>query len=123
MAETVSSSGREAVAGKVRAASAGPMTAALRTAAVRSSARSQAERLLEASQREYDRRHPLAADAALPTLTSAPRRAGEGRYPDSPDRVLGWSLARSRVNIPSWIGEGLTSGRTGNDDCTRGSVP
>ena len=87
MAETVSSSGREAVAGKVRAASAGPMT------------------------------------AALPTLTSAPRRAGEGRYPDSPDRVLGWSLARSRVNIPSWIGEGLTSGRTGNDDCTRGSVP
>ena len=42
-----------------------------------------------------------------------------GFHPDSRDRVLMWSLARSRVNIPSWIGEGLTSGRAGNDDCTR----
>lgn len=46
-----------------------------------------------------------------------------GFHPDSRDRLLSWSLARSRVNIPNWIGEGLTSGRAGNDDCTRGSVP
>ncbi len=71
--------------------------------------------------RRSRRRHE--GQARIANGCALARADRHGFHPDSRDPLLSWSLARSRVNIPSWIGEGLTSGCTGNDDCTRGSVP